>query len=71
MVPCEDMCSLVMNSKPSNAVNAFRTYQNKVAGFVVCQCSGTGCRMFVSFLCRKVFLRSVVVIGKLSVSANK
>ena len=24
----------------SNAVNAFRTYQNKVAGFVVCQCSG-------------------------------
>ena len=34
------MSLLVTNSKPSNAVNAFQTYQNKVAGFVVCQCSG-------------------------------
>ena len=50
------MCLLVMNSKPRNAVNAFRNFQNKVAGFVVCQCSGTGCRISVSLLHRKIFV---------------
>ena len=34
------MCLLVMDSEPSNAANAFLTYQNKVADFEVCQCSG-------------------------------
>ena len=28
------MCFLIINSKLSNVVNAFQTYQNKVAGFV-------------------------------------